>query len=662
MPIPGNLLTTAMAVMPHTDVDRALETALGLDLPFWPQLPLVSYYEDMYVQASEHFPGIVLDMENRHLGFSMDKFMLEVEETLARFEEPEYFDISPEYSVVYHRFLEMDLSDRPAIRGQLEGPISFGLNVQDQDDRPILFDDTVRPFMLDFMARRVNVQLTNLKRLNANAFMFVDEPGLQFLFSALSGYGDVAAREDLAYFFAQIERPRGVHLCGNPDWDFLLGLDLDVLSLDVYSNGEVFASYSGSIKRFLDRGGVLVWGIVPHQFRALRGGEPGQPRGATDRALGPAGRPGHRPGFFAVPEPAFTGHLLSDQPGPGKDRGKSLWRDPRPVGQTARAIRPGLIPDRSALLGHRQGGPNLSQGRPQRAADVVDVDAFQAVGLDEDRAGGRDRVRQAPADLLGDAADDVLGELGPAVGPQHDLRLVRPFEQVLGYVQRGLEALEQVFIGDRGLGVFEAEPGLGPLGVGDVGEGGFRRPGHGPVVDLGAGAGGHVADGQAEPVVETDRIRAAPGQNLGAELDRVHRAAVADRGLAEERHLARNRNADLFAPLPFEHLSGQGAGVMARVGKTLGVKIADRFLDAGHVDAAHVFGEVGIYFGFKGQPALWQGDPDRLAADAHFGQANPERGVLFRNVLAVGQGAPVVGGRDFGLQASPCLFKHKYHS
>jgi len=52
MPIPGNLLTTAMAVMPHKDVDRALEVALTLDIPFWPQLPKVSYYEDMYVQAS----------------------------------------------------------------------------------------------------------------------------------------------------------------------------------------------------------------------------------------------------------------------------------------------------------------------------------------------------------------------------------------------------------------------------------------------------------------------------------------------------------------------------------------------------------------------------------------------------------------------------------
>ena len=190
MPIPGNLLTTAMAVMPHTDVDRALEVALSLDIPFWPQLPNYNYYEDMYVQASEHFPGIVLDMEKRTLRFSMEKFALELEEAMAHFEEPDYFDISDTYSVVYRRFLELDLSERPAIRGQLEGPISFGFNVADENDRPILFDDTVRPFMIEFMAKRVNIQLQRLKKINPNAFMFVDEPGLQFLFSAMSGYSE----------------------------------------------------------------------------------------------------------------------------------------------------------------------------------------------------------------------------------------------------------------------------------------------------------------------------------------------------------------------------------------------------------------------------------------------------------------------------------------
>jgi hypothetical protein len=266
MTIPGNLLTTAMAVMPHRDVDQALQVALSMDVPFWPQLPLYSYHEDMYVQASEHFPGILLDLEKRTLRFSMEKFTAELEDTLAHFEEPEYFDVSETYSVVYSRFLALDLSDRPAIRGQLEGPISFGFNVLDQDDRPILFDDTVRPFMLEFMAKRVNVQLEQLKKRNPNAFMFIDEPGLQFLFSAMTGYSDMAAKGDMELFFSMIQRPRGVHLCGNPDWDFLLGLDLDILSLDVYSNGEVFASYAESIKKFLERGGFIVWGIVPTNF------------------------------------------------------------------------------------------------------------------------------------------------------------------------------------------------------------------------------------------------------------------------------------------------------------------------------------------------------------------------------------------------------------
>ncbi len=266
MPIPGNLLTTAMAVMPHTNVDRALEMALSLDIPFWPQLPRVNYYEDMYVQASEHFPGIVLDLENQHLGFDHAKFMEEYEAVLAHLDEPDYFDISPQYSVVYHKFLDMDLSARPAIRGQLEGPVSFGFNVKDENDRPILFDDMVRPLMFEIMARRVNVQLKRLRAMNPNAFMYVDEPGLQFLFSALSGYSDTAAKGDMEMFFSLIERPRGVHLCGNPDWDFLLGLDMDILSLDAFSNGEIFGSYAKSVQRFLDKGGVLSWGIVPTNF------------------------------------------------------------------------------------------------------------------------------------------------------------------------------------------------------------------------------------------------------------------------------------------------------------------------------------------------------------------------------------------------------------
>jgi hypothetical protein len=79
LPIPGNLLTAAMAVMPHMDAAAALEAALSMDISFWPQLPHLSYYEDMYVQASEHFSGIILGMDNQTLAFSMGKFIAELE-------------------------------------------------------------------------------------------------------------------------------------------------------------------------------------------------------------------------------------------------------------------------------------------------------------------------------------------------------------------------------------------------------------------------------------------------------------------------------------------------------------------------------------------------------------------------------------------------------
>lgn len=269
MPIPGNLMTTAMAVMPQKNVEEALDLALTLDVPFWPQLPNLNYYEDMYVQAAEHFPGIVLDLQNRTLRFSMDKFVGEFEESMGHFEDPSFFDISETYSQVYHRFLSRDLAGKPAIRGQLEGPISFGFNILDQEDRPILFDDTIRPFMFEFMARRLNVQLARLKQRNANSFMFIDEPGLQFIFSAMSGYGEQKAKSDLDAFFATVDRPRGIHLCGNPDWDFLLNLDMEILSMDIYTNAEIFATCAGSIRKFIDRGGIIVWGIIPTGFEAF---------------------------------------------------------------------------------------------------------------------------------------------------------------------------------------------------------------------------------------------------------------------------------------------------------------------------------------------------------------------------------------------------------
>ncbi|MGQ9689308.1 MAG: hypothetical protein ACUVXF_11060 [Desulfobaccales bacterium] len=58
--------TTAMGILHHKKVEPALKLALSVDIPFWPQLPHLNYYEDIYIQAGEHFPGVVLLPEQSH--------------------------------------------------------------------------------------------------------------------------------------------------------------------------------------------------------------------------------------------------------------------------------------------------------------------------------------------------------------------------------------------------------------------------------------------------------------------------------------------------------------------------------------------------------------------------------------------------------------------
>lgn len=276
MPIPGNCLTTAMGILPHKDVDKALELAFSLDIPFWPQLPKLDFYEDMYVQVSENFPGVRIDEAEKRIDFSTERFYQELEDFLPRMEDPEIYRLSGRYSKVYHAFLERDLSRYPAARGQIEGPVSFGFYVKDENDRPILYNDEVRDLLLSFMARKVSVMYAEIAAKNPNAFLFVDEPGLEFIFSSMSGYAEDVARADLDRFFGEIQGRRGIHLCGNPDWDFLLRTPMDVLSFNAFGRGDRFVNYIPSLKKFLDSGGIVGWGIVPANFDDFQTAEGGK--------------------------------------------------------------------------------------------------------------------------------------------------------------------------------------------------------------------------------------------------------------------------------------------------------------------------------------------------------------------------------------------------
>lgn len=252
-----------MGIIPHRDIERALQLTLRLDIPFWPQLPHVSFYEDMYVQFSQHFPGIIIDEDNRKLYFDSSRFEKELEKYSSKMADPKAFTLSEQYSVVYHRFLNEKLSDYIAIRGQLIGPVSFGFRVIDENNRPIIYNEDVKTILFDFIKQKINAQYGELREKNENAFVWLDEPGLSWIFSGLSGYSDVQAKNDYQGFFNGLESIRALHLCANVNLPYLLEMGTDLLSFDAFQMNLMPKGYASSVAKFINSGGIICWGIVP---------------------------------------------------------------------------------------------------------------------------------------------------------------------------------------------------------------------------------------------------------------------------------------------------------------------------------------------------------------------------------------------------------------
>lgn len=261
--LPGKGMTTAMGILPHVNLDEALKLSLALDIPFWPQLPRFRFKEDMYAQFAEHFPGIIIDEEKEILRFSQQRFASELDDYLAASTDPNYLALSPEFSTAFRTFLAQDLSAYELVRGQTVGPISFGLKICDEDLKPMIYNDFVREILYDFLRQKIAWQYNELNRIHSQPLVWLDEPGLEMIFNSFSAYTAELAQSEYRSFLSALPGPKGVHLCGNPDWSFLLNAGLDILSVDAFSWGHILVRYVDEVKEFLHHGGVIAWGITP---------------------------------------------------------------------------------------------------------------------------------------------------------------------------------------------------------------------------------------------------------------------------------------------------------------------------------------------------------------------------------------------------------------
>jgi methionine synthase II (cobalamin-independent) len=256
--------------LPHIDPRQACTLTFEHFPEFctWPQLPQRTFSENMYAQFSERFPGVILEQDRIWVDRTQD-LDPELEALYNAYLDNDlaYGQLSIEYALGLHTFLRLVPGLEPAptmVKGQVTGPISWGLTVVDQDRRPILYDEILADAAAKHLRLKASWQEAELRRVCQRTILSVDEP---FMSSFGSAYVSIERDQAIALMeevFAGIQGLKMVHCCGNTDWSLLLATSADILSFDAYEYALNLALYPDEIAAFLERGGTLAWGITPN--------------------------------------------------------------------------------------------------------------------------------------------------------------------------------------------------------------------------------------------------------------------------------------------------------------------------------------------------------------------------------------------------------------
>lgn len=244
----------------------------------------------MYVQYSQGLPGVVIneDAKTIYIDTAQGDYAKKLEAVYEHYlsNDLEYFAVSQEYAAGFYEFTDSfsvaSMLRRVVpgqrrlgaekvfqyVKGQIIGPISFGLTVCDQDKKTVIYNEEFRDCLVKVLTMKAIWQLKKLKECypQSKIIIFVDEP---YLMSLGSSYFNIPLEKVIGMLDEIFERIHnegghtGLHCCGNTDWKALLDTSIDVLSLDAYGYLDKLFLYRKDLDNFLGEGGVLACGIVP---------------------------------------------------------------------------------------------------------------------------------------------------------------------------------------------------------------------------------------------------------------------------------------------------------------------------------------------------------------------------------------------------------------
>jgi len=260
-----NFATTLIGSLPYDDAKQALDRILDgrITCPAWPQLPALGFSESMYVQTGHRLPGMDVDDVGKRITVDLGAYDPTEIYTAILSEDIEYFTHPERNHRGLYEFMGRDLSGFKAIKGQVTGPISEGLQIVDKEGRSVIYDESYSEIVRKTVNMAAKWQAEELSKHNKNVILFFDEPSLTLLGTPFASISADQAVEWINESMEGVGCSKAIHCCGNTDWELVLRTDIDILSFDAYAYAHTIAMFPDEVSGFLERGGTLSWGIIP---------------------------------------------------------------------------------------------------------------------------------------------------------------------------------------------------------------------------------------------------------------------------------------------------------------------------------------------------------------------------------------------------------------
>jgi len=267
-----NCAPSVIGSLPHKDPVKAVDLIVDnlRHVPTWPQMPNIGFRENMYAQYAHYLPGVKID--EAHMKIRVDLRDYDPEDVYTRIlsEDVDSFSLPADRFSGFHEFMSRDLPETvKAVKGQVTGPLSMGLQITDQNDRPVLYDETYAEIVRKCLNLMARWQERELRKKCQRTIIFWDEPYLSMMGTPFASVSQADLRAWMADVRTGLDGMTGVHCCANTDWPFVMSLGIDFLSFDAYDYGHTIVLYPEEVQRFLENGGSLAWGIVPNSEEKL---------------------------------------------------------------------------------------------------------------------------------------------------------------------------------------------------------------------------------------------------------------------------------------------------------------------------------------------------------------------------------------------------------